>query len=257
MRRIIICTTFFSMFLGGVSYGQHVFFQKAGIIEFEKTVNMYALIKKSIGKENEILLNEAFDKYRQNNPQFKVFRSSLYFSNSKTLFTPAPATPSTGFFSDLPMTFQNNIVFTDLKSDTQVNKKAVFKATYLLSDSIKKVKWKITDETKVIAGYNCRRANAIIMDSVYVVAFYSNEILVSGGPESFSGLPGMILQVTLPHDNITWMATKIQIMDVPEKDVEIPHGGKAVSWEELRSILKSASKDWGDRTGEFMKSFFL
>jgi GLPGLI family protein len=49
----------------------------------------------------------------------------------------------------------------------------------------------------VIAGFNCRRANAMIMDSIYVVAFYTDEILTTGGPESFSGLPGMILGVAL------------------------------------------------------------
>jgi GLPGLI family protein len=31
------------------------------------------------------------------------------------------------------------------------------------------------------------------MDSVFIVAFYTDQIVTSGGPESFNELPGMIL----------------------------------------------------------------
>ncbi len=57
-----------------------------------------------------------------------------------------------------------------------------------MQDSTRKITWKITDEMREIAGFSCRRANAIMLDSIYVVAFYTDQIPVSGGPESFSGL---------------------------------------------------------------------
>jgi GLPGLI family protein len=49
------------------------------------------------------------------------------------------------------------------------------------------------------------------MDSIYVVAFYSDQIVVRGGPESFWGLPGMIMGVVLPHEYTTWYATKVYL----------------------------------------------
>ena len=104
---------------------------------------------------------------------------------------------------------QNNTIFTDLQTKTSIDQKMVFEDFFLVKDSTRKIKWKITDETREIAGFTCRRANAIVMDSIYVVAFYTEKIPISGGPESFSGLPGMILGLALPHENITWFATKV------------------------------------------------
>ena len=95
-----------------------------------------------------------------------------------------------------------------------MSQKTVFEQTFLVEDTLRRIKWKITDETRPIAGFNCRRANALIMDSICVVAFYTDEILTTGGPESFSGLPGMILGIALPHEHITWFATKVEDLRV-------------------------------------------
>ncbi|RZL16862.1 MAG: GLPGLI family protein, partial [Pedobacter sp.] len=93
---------------------QNVRFPPAGVIEFEKSINMYALLKKAADKSTENYLREAYDNYRKNNPQFKLLQSTLTFSNDKTLFTPiAPAENPRGFFSD-PMSEQNSTVYNDL-----------------------------------------------------------------------------------------------------------------------------------------------
>jgi GLPGLI family protein len=42
------------------------------------------------------------------------------------------------------------------------------------------------------------------VDSVYIVAFYAEDIHVSSGPESFTGPPGMILKLSLPHEHVIW-----------------------------------------------------
>jgi len=83
------------------------------------------------------------------------------------------------------------------------------------------------------------------MDSIYEVAFYTDRIPVSGGPESFSGLPGMILQVTLPHENVTWVATKVVDQLISSDAIRPPKNGKPVTISQLRQILNNAMKDWG------------
>ncbi|MGB8193950.1 MAG: GLPGLI family protein, partial [Chitinophagaceae bacterium] len=206
---------------------------------------------------NELFLKEAFDKYQKDNPQFKVLKSTLSFANNKTLLVPEPPVATTGMFNDLPMIAQNNIVYTDLAVDSQVSQKKVFEQTFLLKDNASNIRWKITDEVREIAGYSCRRANGLIMDSIYVVAFYSNEILVSGGPESFTGLPGMILQVTLPHENVTWVAKRVLDMDVPASGIVPPQNGNTVDRKGLYSFLNNAAKDWGDRREATLKSFLF
>jgi len=106
-----------------------------------------------------------------------------------------------------------------------VSQKSVYEDTYLISDCIRSIQWRITNETREIAGYLCRRAKALVLDSIYVVAFYTDQKPVSDGPESFTGLPGMILGLALPNENVTYFATKIEDRPVSDKELEIPQKG--------------------------------
>jgi GLPGLI family protein len=148
-------------------------------------------------------------------------------------------------------------VYTDLATNSQISQKKVFEETFLVKDTTRKIRWKITDETRVIAGYTCRRANAIILDSIYVVAFYTTEIPISGGPENFSGLPGMILGVALPHENITWFATKVTDTSLPPNTVVPPKKGKAADNASYREILHQFVKDWGQWAQRYTRAFLL
>ena len=146
---------------------------------------------------------------------------------------------------DIPMADQRNTVYTDLNTGISTNHKIFFDQTYLLKDTVRKINWKITDETREIAGYTCRRANAIILDSIYVVAFYTNEIHVSCGPESFTGLPGMILEVALPHDNVIWKAVKVNDVTLPPNSVAPPPKGKPINKKQFMDVFNSLLKNSG------------
>jgi GLPGLI family protein len=86
-------------------------------------------------------------------------------------------------------------------------------------------------DVRQIAGYECRKAIAVINDSVTVVAFYSEEILLKGGPEGFTGLPGMILGLAIPRYNTTWFATKVEAKNVPIFNIAPPAKGKRTDTE--------------------------
>ncbi|GGI23107.1 GLPGLI family protein [Pedobacter mendelii] len=256
LKLTIICTI---IFIANSCFAQNVHFIKNGVIEFEKRSNMYALIKKRITKNNESYMNQAFDNYKKSNPQFKAAKSLLKFNSDKGLykFEDDSSPANNNWLANNPIADLKNVVATDFKTETNTIQKSVYEATYLVKDSIRKINWKITDETRDIAGYECRRANAIIMDSVYVVAYYSNQIAVSGGPESFAGLPGMILGLALPHENITWFATKVTETVVPEKELLPPTKGKPVDNAALRKVLMAAMKDWGEYAQPDLKAFSL
>lgn len=245
------------VFMGNDLFAQHAHFTTTGTIEFDKNVNMYAIRKKAINKDNESYMAPALEAYKTRNPQFKVLKSTLSFSNNKTLFVPAEAETVTNDFGDGPLVTQNNTIYTDLTTNSKVSQRKVFEETFLIKDSTRNIKWKITDETRTIAGYACRRANAIILDSIYVVAFYTTEIPVSGGPESFCGLPGMILGVALPHENLTWFATKVTDTTLPPNTMMPPKKGKVVDNKGFVATLDKAFKDWGDWAKSFYKGFQL
>ena len=252
---LLLLTCLFS----GSLFAQNQHFTTSGTIEFEKKVNMYAIIKKIINKENESWYAPAFEAYQKTNPQFKTMKTTLTFTGNKTYYAAVPtdAVANNSWFSDMPLAQNINTTYTDLNTNISTTGKKVFDELFVVKDTARRITWKITDETREIAGYVCRRANAVVMDSIYVVAFYSDEIPVSGGPESFTGLPGMILGIALPHENVTWFATKVTDLPVPETSLKIPSKGKLVNAAGLTTTLKSAMKSWGEYGQRFFKIYLL
>lgn len=240
MKTTRILLSSMMILMGNILFAQTKFVTD-GTIEFEKSVNTHAIIRKEMDKNNQSVLVQIFDQYKKTQPQFKILKSNLSFSKDKTLFEPLEDTERPNLMTGRPEVQQNNTVYNDFSTGTSVNQKLVFGESFLVKDNARKIIWKITDETRDIAGYSCRRANGIMLDSIYVVAFYTIAIPVSGGPEQFSGLPGMILGAALPHENVSWFATKVNIKDMPP--LKIPAKGKVVNNKELRATLESGLKN--------------
>ena len=235
-------------------------FAADGVIEFEKSINVYAILQKRVNDDNSSFFTPLIEQYKKKQPQFKLVKSNLYFSKNKTLYKPVEneeADADDTFFGSDPTIKQINTTYMDVDAHQQVTQKKVFEETFLVKDSTRSINWKITSETREIAGYNCRRANALIMDSIYVVAFYTDQIPVSGGPESFSGLPGMILGVALPHENVTWFAKKVTDKPVESNIIVPPTKGKPATTKSLPIILNSTFKQWGQEGKSYMKAYAL
>ena len=258
MKKIIIL---FAALLGIAASlkAQHAHFTTSGTIEFERKTNAWAVIKKEINKDNEAVVAPALENYKKNNPQFRVLKSTLSFTGNKTLFTPIEADQASNFlfFSIMPLMTQNNIIYTDLNNKMVVAQRTVLGDAFLVSDSTRKIEWKITDETRDIAGYHCRRANGLMLDSIYIVAFYTTQIPLPGGPESFNGLPGMILGVALPHENLTWFATKVTDTTLPDNTVVPPKKGKKTDNKGFKATLQAALKDQGSIAVDFVRQFLF
>jgi GLPGLI family protein len=242
---------------GNALFAQSARFTTSGSIEFEKRSNMFAIIQRTLAGNTSSITQQVYDQYKKTQPQFKVCKSTMLYGNGKSLYTPAPVTDGPNNFFNAPMADPGNTVYTDFATNTSTSQKKLFDEVFLVKDTVRKVKWKITDETREIAGYTCRRANAVILDSIYVVAFYTDNIPVSGGPESFAGLPGMILEVAMPHENITWTATKVTDVGVNTTDIVPPKKGKAVDNKGMLTLLAPAIKNYGNYAQPFLKALAL
>lgn len=211
---------------------QNTIFLTEGKIEYERKINLYALMED----------NSWSDLQKKTTPQFKTSYFDLLFSHNKTLYKPGRENPDNNRLSPQPA--EDNIVYCDLDNAKMISQKKVFEQLFLVDDSVRKIRWKITDEMRTIAGLECRRANALIMDSIYVVAFYTDEIIASGGPESFTGLPGMILGIALPHQHVTWFATRVEAIKVDDAQMPVPQKGKKVNNSTLKETLTESLKNW-------------
>ena len=247
IRRSIIILALFS-FMRGQAQEEGVIFLSEGKIEFEKKVNVYALMGKDDNSWNEL--------QKKTMSQFKTTYFDLLFTPHKTLYRPGrEVVDNSSLFMSSPA--EKNIVYDDLDRSESISQKDIFDQLFLVQDTMRKIRWKITDETREIAGFTCRRANALILDSIYVVAFYTDEILTSGGPESFHGLPGMILGVALPHQHVTWFATKVQAVRVQEAQVSPPQKGKKTDNAGLKQSLQKSLGSWGQWGERYIQASLL
>jgi len=246
------------LFSCNILSAQNVRFTTSGSIIYEKTVDMFAIIKNVMDMNDNTFDVQIYEQYKKNQPQLKKMQSTLTFADNKTLFKPiVPEDAQAKPFDYIPSTGQFNTVYTDFSSTSSIVQKNVFEQTYLIKDTLRKIKWKLTDETREIAGYTCRRANGLVQDSIYVVAFYTDKIPISGGPESFAGLPGMILGLAIPHERINWFAIKVTDEPIAANAIEAPKKGKVVNDKQLFDTLKGVMKNWGKEGSYFLKVFLL
>lgn len=222
-------------------------FIKAGKIVYEKRTNVLALLKgqQSDGDE-DIFFTKKLEMFKTNNQPFQVVNFDLDFSDNKSLFYKSkianPLEQNLPEYVSLPA--QENIVFNNFGIYQCIAEKNISGKIYLITDSLRKINWKITDETREIAGFQCRRANALIMDSIYIVAFYCPQIIAPVGPESITGLPGAILGLALPYAHVTWFASKISTIVDPSKIIP-PTKGQKISGTAYKSQIKERySNDW-------------
>ena len=152
---------------------------------------------------------------------------------------------------------EDNIWYNDYANEKFVQQKSVFGDTYVLTDSLIKIDWKVTNETREIAGFNCRKAVGKLFDSVYVFAFYTDEITLSGGPMGLHGLPGMILGITIPRMFSSWVATKLEINGVNYSNINPPSKGKKKKAKELQETAVKVTKEWGSWGQQAVWGIFL
>ncbi|ULT40412.1 GLPGLI family protein [Niabella defluvii] len=81
-----------------------------------------------------------------------------------------------------------------------------------------------------------------------MVAFYTDEIITKAGPESFNGLPGMILGLAIPHQHITIFATSVTGFDTAPSQWKLPVQGKNIP---------TNNKEFNVVTSKMLKDFNL
>ncbi|MES2427764.1 MAG: GLPGLI family protein [Bacteroidota bacterium] len=255
MKNLVRTILLFIALHSGLAFAQSKQFITGGTIEFEKTQNMFAIMKNKVTKDNASN-KDYYEQYLKNEPQFLTYKSTLIFNANSSLFTPIPG-KSIQWYYDAPIANQLNTVYSDFTHGTTTTQKEFYEHTYLIKDTLRKIKWKITDETQTVAGYTCRRANGLVLDSVYVVAFYADDIHASGGPESFTGLPGMILKLSLPYEHVIWVATKVNPAAVDDKKLVAPKKGIVVDYKQMLKVLTDAQGRWGEVGRYFIRGFSL
>lgn len=151
------------------------------------------------------------------------------------------------------MTGGAGITYRNTRTKVHKESEDLFGKEFLIVDEPESHDWKILNEFKQIGQYECQKAvferttrqmtvdsengNAVVekTDTIQVVAWFAPSIPVSHGPDSYWGLPGLILEVK--NGNFSILCSKVVMNSDEIGEIEMPKKGKKISradFDELR-----------------------
>jgi len=150
-----------------------------------------------------------------------TFFSTLWVTNLKSIYQEKYTTSQDWDKEDKVKTHDPNgiEIYSDIPYDPYIqvdikNKEILFfnyiiNNNYIIRDNYVDLKWKITQETKKIADYNCIKATTNFRGREWI-AWFAPDIPVPFGPWKLHGLPGLILETNDATNRFAIKAVKIE-----------------------------------------------
>ena len=208
---------------------------QSGSISFERKQNMH----KNLPPEEE--------KMKALVPPYTSESLVLYYNGDKTIIKPSGKEekvkgPLEGQHNSFIIIGAEPLVkqiYVNHKERKKVIVRELGPKTYLIEDTLPTVQWKITNNApQQILGMSCTKATAINEKGQLMEAWFTHAIPVPGGPDQYSGLPGIILKLSINGDEIVYTATGI---GKEQKDtVKKPAKGKKVTQKEYNDLLEAS-----------------
>lgn len=220
-------------------------FITAGVIEYE--------VKTNVWRQNEG--NEWFERFKDQVSQFTTDYYSYSFSNNKSVYKFDRKGDTKRSFNFWGSGDDESVWYNDYALGQQT-KLSPLDGYLLTSGKQREITWKLDpDDQRQIAGFTCRKAQTVLFDSVYIFAYYTDEIKISGGPMGLHGLPGMIMGVTIPRMYTSWIATGLKLTRPDAKTIAAPTKGKKKTEDEIKAAIFELSKSWGGDSKKWLDLF--
>jgi GLPGLI family protein len=157
-------------------------------------------------------------------------------------------------------------IYKNTKDKKMIEDVEQFSKRFLVTEEMEPSQWEMGIETKKIGQYTCYKATLVKEDknidwgSIFsrrgnkkkdstntkenkpakkmltVTAWYTPQIPVSTGPDTYYGLPGLILE--LNAGRTIMLCTEVAISSKEVLEIEAPNKGKEVSRDEYNEIIK-------------------
>ena len=113
---------------------------------------------------------------------------------------------------------------------------------YKYTQKLKTIDWEIKPEHKEILGFSVQKATGFFAGRDYV-AWFAPQLPFSDGPYKFSGLPGLILEISDLKDDYHFTLTGFQELKKPVTKLLNLDNYKVVSQEELDQFRDDDNRD--------------
>ena len=219
--------------------------QKEGKVIYQRTTQLQMRIADHTGSENETMRTRT-DKFE------------MSFANGQMVFKQMEDEIQDDNFGGgggmVIRTFgggADDVTFCDFDKARKTELREFFDKKFLITDSIRRGNWKLSDETKTILNHVCRKATSQrigkrmmmsmdngkmerkeIDDTSSIIAWFTTDIPVSAGPEVQGQLPGLILSLETNNGRTVYTALEIS----PKADIasiKEPTKGKKVTPDEF------------------------
>jgi len=142
----------------------------------------------------------------------------------------------------------NDIAYSNLDKGTRVEQREIADKNYVVTDSIRKMDWKLSGESKTILNYKAFKATAQrissrmqmtmengemkreqVPDTAAIIAWFTSDIPVSAGPATYQGqLPGLILELDENNGRTIFKAVEVS-PKVSVSKIKQPKDGKKIT----------------------------
>ena len=232
---------------------------------------------KNITPEMQKSIEERMKKMFEKTFILSFNKSASIYKEEEKLDSPTQGGPGGGMRMMGSM-MGGGTLYKNIKEKNYTVDKEFMGKEFLIKDSLSNLKWKMEGETRVIGGYNCFKATAVLPTSktdirnfrpkpddaakkntdpnakkkdsakktnfmdemnvpkeITVTAWYTPEIPVNQGPETYWGLPGLILEI---NDGKTVILCSKVVLNPKEKaDIKASTKGKVVTQAEYDAIV--------------------
>ena len=208
----------------------------------------------------QIRINDGNEEMQNMLPKTRTDNFELIFGNNQSLWKQAEQENNDdnemsggGMQIRMMATGSDDVMFCNFDAAKKVELRMMLDKKFIVEDSIRPLKWKLSDETKTILNHLCRKATATqyskgssmimtngnmerkeVSDTSNIIAWFTSDIPVSAGPGEYQGqLPGLILEMDV-HDG----RQVIKALGISEKadlaSIKEPSGKKRYTPDEFK-----------------------
>lgn len=211
---------------------------KEGKVVYERTMQMRAMVNLPEGMTLPPSRKDNFE---------------LQFANNQSIWQSIPNPDGennmiTGPGMVLRMAGNDDITYFNFTSSKRLDQREILEREFLVEDSVARLSWKLSEETKNILGYSTRKATASrigsrmqmtmengamkreeVADTSYLVAWFTTDVTVPAGPGEWGGqLPGLILELSINNGRTVYNALEFSAKANASK-IKEPKGGSRLS----------------------------
>jgi GLPGLI family protein len=228
MKKILV------VFVAGLIFQSAEAQGRGGTIVYERKTNMHKR------------LPPGSDNMRSMVPEFNTTRQQLIFSGEESIFTTMPddedirdQAGQNGERMNMRLNSGSSEIYKNYAAEKLVELRELGPKKYIIEDTLRKLNWKLREDTVTINGYLCKQATTKNRQGDNILAWYTDAIPVSNGPEQYGGLPGLILKMDVADSWIVYTASDIKLSNSNQL-VKIPSGAKKVSRQEFQKMMDEA-----------------